>query len=299
MTWQPPEGDRPPDPATPPDPVPEPDAETARVPLEEPASPAAEEPPAQAPTPTPPGLISAAPVGWVGPGQDASTGTPADGPAVAWAAPVAATAPATVTEGLVIAGVFSRLVAYCIDIFLLGSANLAVSGAVGLYGEGRNLTTALFVSVFFLAIDGLYFVGLWTSGWQATLGMRLLRLRVLGARDAATLSATGALIRWLALSGGITILTLIPGIGGFVGLIAIVWVLALLITTGTDRLHQGLHDKWAGSVVVQPAPGGSGAAVVGCLVLVVLVGVVLLVVFALALSSDELRDILSRVGNSI
>ena len=302
MTWQPPEGERPPDPATPADPaVPEPDAETARVPLDEPAAPADQPAPAEPPTEPsapatpPPGVISAAPVGWAPPDQAASAQTPADGPPVAWAAPVA---PATVAEGLVIAGVFSRLVAYAADLVLLGSANLAVSGLLGLYGENRNATTALFVSILFLAIDGLYFVALWTSGWQATLGMRLMRLRVLGANDAATLPATNALIRWFALSGVVTILTLIPGIGGFAGLIAIVWVLALLITTGTDRLHQGIHDKWAGSVVVQPAPGGSGAAVVTCLVLVVLV-VFVLPVLALALAGDQLRDILSQIGNSI
>ena len=52
-------------------------------------------------------------------------------------------------------------------------------------------------------------------------------------------------------------------------------MLILLITTATDPLHQGLHDRWARSVVVQPAPGGSGAAVVTCLVMVVLLFFVL------------------------
>ena len=69
------------------------------------------------------------------------------------------------------------------------------------------------------------------------------------------------------------------------------------MTTATDRLHQGLHDRWAGSVVVQPAPGGSGAAVVGCLVLIFLVFVIPFV--ALALNGDAIRDILSQVGDSI
>ena len=304
MTWQTPEGDRPSDPATPADPaVPEPDAETARVPLEEPAATEPAEPAAPAPPPTEPmtppapGVISAAPVGWASPDQSAPTGSPGDGPPVAWAAPVAA-APATVTEGWVIAGVFSRLVAYSADILLLGSANLAVSGALGLYDEGRNATVALSVSILFIVVDGLYFIGLWTRGWQATLGMRLLKLRILGANDAAPLSLNSALLRWIALSGAVSIFTLVPGIGGFVGLIALVWAVALLITTGSDRLHQGLHDRWAGSVVVQPAPGGSGAAVVTCLVLVVLVAFIL-PVLALTLAGDQLRDILSQIGNSI
>jgi uncharacterized RDD family membrane protein YckC len=309
MTWQTPEGDRPRDPSNLADPpTPEPDAETARVPLEEvtpPDVPPPSEPleptrPAEpaAPAQPPAGLISAAPVGWTPPDQGASGDAPPDGPPVAWAAPVAAAAPATVTEGWVIAGVFSRLVAYCADLLLLGSANLAVNGVLGLYNEGRDATIALAVSVLFIVVDALYFIGLWTSGWRATLGMRLLKLRILGVNDAAPLSLNSALLRWLALTGAVSIFTLVPGIGGYVGLIAIVWALALLITTGTDRLHQGLHDRWAGSVVVQPAPGGSGAAVVTCLVLVVLVAFVLPVI-ALALAGDQLRDILSQIGNSI
>ena len=74
--------------------------------------------------------------------------------------------------------------------------------------------------------------------------------------------------------------------------------MVLLVSTATDRLHQGLHDRWARSVVVQPAPGGSGLAIATCLVLVVLIGLVL--PFAgLALYGDQLRDILIEIGNSV
>jgi uncharacterized RDD family membrane protein YckC len=203
-----------------------------------------------------------------------------------------------VAEGVVIAGTFTRLVAYSVDLLLLRSASVIVGGLLGQFGTEPNPSVGLIVGVIFLLVDLLYFVGLWTSGWQATLGMRLLRLRVLGSRDGATLSLSGAVIRWLALSGGITILALVPSLARAAGLVAIVWLLALLITTATDRLHQGLHDRWAGSVVVQPAPGGSGAAFFTCLVLVAFVGIVL-PVLALTLAGDQLREILSQVGNSI
>ena len=56
----------------------------------------------------------------------------------------------------------------------------------------------------------LYFVGLWTSGLHATLGMRLLRLRLLNAATAGTLPFNDALLRWIALSGAIAILALVP-----------------------------------------------------------------------------------------
>ena len=90
--------------------------------------------------------------------------------------------------------------------------------------------------------------------------MRLLRLRVLNATTAGSLPFNDALLRWLGLTGAIGILGLVPGIDRYIGLIGAVWLLVLLITTGTDRLRQGLHDKWARSVIVQPAPGGSGLA---------------------------------------
>jgi uncharacterized RDD family membrane protein YckC len=202
-----------------------------------------------------------------------------------------------VGEGLVIAGVFSRVVAFVIDSLIIGCITLAIGLAVGVYREGSTQTLALGVGLVGVAIDGLYFVALWTSGWRATLGMRLIGIRVLQAADAGVLPLEAAAVRWLALTGIVQLLAILPVAGGVFGLIALVWVIVLLATTATDRLRQGLHDRWAGSVVVQPAPGGSGAAVVGCLVLIALAFFLPFIVFLLV--SDDLRDILSRVGTSI
>ena len=302
MSWQTPGQDPPPDPATP-----EPDAETTRVPLQPPAEPPTDTPAAPAdpagepaaptdPTPTA-GLISAAPVGWAGSGQVGAPTPPGDGPAVSWAPPVQPVA-ASVTEGLVIAGTFTRLVGYSVDYVFLGLLNLGVLGALGGFSADRDASLGLIVSGLFVGIDFLYFVGLWTSGWHATLGMRLLRLQVLGAANATTLSINDALLRWLALSGAIGILALVPGIGAYVGLFGAVWVLVLLITTATNPLHQGLHDRWARSVVVQPAPGSSGPAVITCLVLVV-VFVVILPLGLVTVFGDQIQEILLEIGRSV
>jgi uncharacterized RDD family membrane protein YckC len=147
-------------------------------------------------------------------------------------------------------------------------------------------------------VNLLYFIGLWTSGLQATIGMRLLKLKVLDSVTAGTLPLNDALLRWIALSGAIGILGLVPGIEAYVGLIALVWVVALLVSTATNPLRQGLHDRWARSVVVQPAPGGSGLAVATCLVLIVVFGV-LLPIAGIALYGDRIRDILIEIGNSV
>jgi uncharacterized RDD family membrane protein YckC len=305
MSSQTPSGEPPPEPTPPPtEPVAsEPDAVTARVPVQdaaapdraEPASPAPEEPapaPLEPPQPSA-GLISAQPVGPAG----AQAGPPPNAPLVAWAAP---TGPAAVpvTEGFVIAGTFSRLVAYSADLLFLGAIGVAVNGALGLFETGRDGTLALIVAGVLIAVDFLYFVGLWTSGFQATLGMRMLRLRILGANTASTLSVNDGLLRWLALSGAVGILTLVPGLSGFLGLLSLVWLVVLLGTTALNPLHQGLHDRWARSVVVQPAPGGSGAAFATCLILVVFV-FILLPILALLLAGDQVAHLLSQIGQSI
>jgi uncharacterized RDD family membrane protein YckC len=241
------------------------------------------------------GIISAAPVGWSAPPP--TSAPPGDQPVVAWAPPAAPAARPAVGEGLVIAGVFSRLVALAIDGLILGCISIAIGAAVGVYREGSTQALALGVGLVGVAIDGLYFVALWTSGWRATLGMRLIGIRVLQAADGGPLPLEGAVVRWLALTGIVQLLAILPVANGIFGLLAFVWLIVLLLTTATDRLHQGMHDRWAGSVVVQPAPGGSGAAVVGCLVLVALSLFLPFILFLLL--SDSLREILSRVGTSI
>jgi uncharacterized RDD family membrane protein YckC len=329
MSWQTPDGEGPPESAEqPPDGAPGPDAETARFPVAEtppsepppdrsvpPSSPDAAAAPDTAPPLTPEspevtpdasppaGIISAAPVGWTAPPADPATGTAPDGPIVPWSAPsappvVAVTGAPGAVEGVVIARVFPRVVAYFVDGLLLGALSVAVGAAVGLYDADRDQTLAFIVGAVLVVVDLVYFVGLWTSGLQATVGMRLLRLRVLDATSAGTLPINDALLRWIALTGAISILGLVPGIDAYIGLIGAIWLLVLLITTASDRLRQGLHDKWARSVVVQPAPGGTGLAIATCLVLIVLLGLVLPIA-GLALFGDQLRDILVQIGNSV
>lgn len=313
MSWQTPDGDPPPDSAAqPPDPAaPQPDAETARFPVAEtpqtepaPLEPAPPEPAPPAPPlePEPPaGIISAAPVGWTGPSGEPGSGAPADGPVVSWSAPVAPV-PMTIVggavEGVVIARVFPRVVAYFFDMLLLGAIGVAAGAALGRYDANPDPVVRFGVGAVLVLVDLLYFVGLWTSGLQGTLGMRILKLRILNSVTAGTVPVNDALLRWIALSGAVGILALVPGLEAYIGLIGAVWVLTLLVTTATNPLRQGLHDRWARTVVVQPAPGGSGLAVATCLILV-LVFVVILPLVGIAIYGDQIRDILVEIGNSV
>lgn len=257
--------------------------------------------PQDAPAPDAPtqrtGIISAAPVGWSAPDRAAEPA--GDQPVVAWAPPAAtvAAAPSAVGEGLVIAGTFTRLVAFAIDGLLLFLISFLLGYVVGYYQRDASPTTAYIVNIASIVIGAAYYVVLWRSGWHATLGMRLMRIQVLGAINGATLGLDQAVIRWLALIGIVQAALLIPVAPSLVGFVAFIWLVLLLVTTATNRLHQGVHDRWAGSVVVQPAPGGSGAAIIGCLVLL---AIFLVVPFAMAVVlSDAVRDILSQVGQSI
>jgi len=273
VSSQPPVGDRPTDP-TPTEPTP-----TVSPPPPDPQR----------------GVISAAPVGWTGP--DTQPIAPADNPIVEWAPPAAAARAASIAAGMVIAGVFSRLVAYSIDLALLATINVIVALALGTFDPDTDRTLRLVLNLVLVALGGVYFVVLWRSPWQGTLGMRLLGLRILRATDGATLPLESAVLRWFVLTGATTLVLEVPSAGSLLAFIAFLWFVILLLTTSTDRLHQGLQDRLAGSVIVQPAPGGSGAAVVGCLVLTF---IALAIPFAiLALSGDAIREILSRVGDSI
>src|SRR3954451_5761630 len=290
MSWQTPGKDGPDPSDERPSASPEPDAETTRVPVSEGVDDGVPPPPAT------PGLISAKPVGWVDPNAAQGSERQAGDPAVAWAPPVQPEA--RVVDGVVIARTFTRLVAYGVDVPFLGLLNLSVLGALGMFDASRDSSLDLALGLGFVVVDCIYFVGLWTSGWNATLGMRLLRLRMLSATSAGRLPYNDALLRWIALSGAVAILALVPRVAGTLGFLSALWVLILLVTTAIHPLHQGLHDRWARSVVVQPAPGGSGAAVVTCFVMTVLLFLVLPVAL-LAFAGPQLEDLLRQIGESV
>lgn len=207
------------------------------------------------------------------------------------------TPPVHITNGLVVAGVFARVVAYGLDTFLLTGVSIAFFGVFGLFAADADPTVALAVGAVLVGIELVYFVVLWTSGLQASLGMRLLRLRVVSAGSAGRISLNDAVLRWLALSGAFGILSLVPSLGPTFATVSLVWVVLLLYSTRMHPLNQGFHDRWARSIVAQPAPGGSGAAVVGCFGLIFLTLAMMVVLAAIA--GPQLEQYLPPVQQSI
>lgn len=307
------------------------DTTAAEPPLEPPAWPAPETaattppPPAtpwEAPASAPPAspIISASPsappdpaVGWQQPA--------AAGPVVAWETPGPAGA-APGREGYVIAGVGARLVAYFLDAIIISIIPTILTLFVIDYGamfqqaiDARAATGAatptdfvmtvtpelMLVTLIGLAIQFLYFVGFWTSGGKATPGMRGLRMQVVDAATGSTLSLTAATKRFIALGAPLSLLILVPALQSAAGIAQFALSLFLFFTTITNDRRQGLHDKWANSLVIRSASSGDGATLVGCLLLIVIVvgfGIILSAA-ALAALGPQLEDLMRQMENTI
>lgn len=269
IPWTPPEPG-PIDPGSPADPVVEP--------LEEPPSPLISWTPSGGAPPTPP----PAPL----PGDPAPAMVPTAAPLVGWQQPVASAQPPTV-DGYAIASTWARLVAYAIDFALLAIIPIllslwavdftalmrdAIEAARNGTGTGMITTPVTFeatlVTVVSVGLSFLYFVGFWTSSGGATLGMRGLRMRVVDAVRRDTLTLGQAIRRWVVLGAPLSLLSLIPALQSAVGFAGAGLSLVLLITVATDDQRQGLHDKFAGTVVGRSVTSGAGATVVGCLLVI-------------------------------
>ncbi len=80
----------------------------------------------------------------------------------------------------------------------------------------------------------------------------------------------------------------------------LIWQVTLLVTTASSPTKQGLHDRLANSALVRPTSAGNGW-VNACLVIAVgsLMALVVLGVLAFLANADQIRSILSEVGESI
>ena len=96
-----------------------------------------------------------------------------------------------------------------------------------------GLFTGLLMFVYFLLFETV-------AGW--TPGKRLLGLSVRGPGGAAKPTAAQSAIR-----NAFTLLPIIPFIGGFLGVVAII---VIAVTIGSSPTKQGKHDELAGGTQV-------------------------------------------------
>jgi uncharacterized RDD family membrane protein YckC len=144
-------------------------------------------------------------------------------------------APVAVASSGSYGGFWIRVVAYIIDAILLSIVTAIVSVALGVnYSDPNSLTSAAGRSSngFELVLSFLYFTLLW-SYMGASLGQRLLGMRVVDATTGQRISFGKAALRWLGL--------IISFVVCFIG---VIWV-------AFDARKQGWMDKIAGTVVVR------------------------------------------------
>jgi uncharacterized RDD family membrane protein YckC len=241
-------------------------------------------------------------------------------PGMAW------TPPADVVGGPGVAGVqyagaLPRFVAWVVDRLIVGFIGwILIAVAIVLFagsidwsrfttpgisrspiGDSGPLAAGILVAgLIGLLIEVVYFVLLWTSSARATLGMRLLSLQVANAADGTTMTRSQALKRWIALGPWLGVLSSVPAIGFVATLVEIVWSLVILLTTASSPTKQGVHDRAARSLVVQPRGDSSNGLFVGCMVIVAIVLVTPIIgIVALIFLGSQVSGILQNVSKSV
>lgn len=166
-----------------------------------------------------------------------------------------------------IAGVPARAVAYLVDLFLVSVVTLglwAVADRVpgmrpaplNTPGVGQDPVILARLVVDHVVL-GPYFVALW-SGGRRTVGMRLLRIRVVRAMDGAAVPVAAALMRWIVLALPALVFDLLvrarPDLFGsslaLLGGALFGWPVVLIASVVLDRGRRGLHDRASGTAVV-------------------------------------------------
>ena len=167
-------------------------------------------------------------------------------------------------DGLVYAEVPNRIIALIIDIIVLSVVGFVLAwifgglvsepGAIDSAGGELDIVAFLIVLVLQLAVSFAYFGGTWTL-FGGTAGMRLLGMRIGDEADGGLISWRQSLIRWLMLGIPALLSSLAVYVPNTIGLIlwalGVVWMLALLYTMAQSPTKQGLHDRYARTILVK------------------------------------------------
>jgi uncharacterized RDD family membrane protein YckC len=201
----------------------------------------------------------------------AGGGAPAPGQQMpAWAGAVMDRTPVAGPAGFYYADVPNRIIAYIIDAIIIFIINLIIGiilyGILGpatttTLGQNLNFSTSvnlgplLITALVSIVINAGYFIYMWVN-MRGTVGMRLLGMQIGNETDGRSITYNQAVIRWLLLGGAFTLANVLnawPGIGLLISLVAFIWTIVLLITTAQSPTKQGLHDRYAHTMVVKAA----------------------------------------------
>lgn len=114
--------------------------------------------------------------------------------------------------------------------------------------------TGLVTTIVNTLIGAAYFVYFWTA-MRGTPGMKLLGMQIGNAADGSTVTLNTAITRYAVMFGPGLLAQLVgafvPALGLILSLAALAWLIALLVTTAQSTTKQGLHDRYANTVVVK------------------------------------------------
>lgn len=166
--------------------------------------------------------------------------------------------------GLLYADVPNRILALILDVIALSVIGFALSwllgglvaepGALDSAGGELDITAFVIVTILQLVVSFGYFAACW-SQLGRTPGMQLLGLRIGDESDGHRISWRQAFIRWLLLGLPALLSSLVVYVPNVIGLIlgalGLVWLLALLYTMAQSPTKQGLHDRYARTILVK------------------------------------------------
>lgn len=121
----------------------------------------------------------------------------------------------------------------------------------GLLADASRIRVTTYVST---VISLCYFPGSWLT-LSASLGQRLVGIRLYSARTGKPLNVSQALARWVLLGAPLWVVATVrpDELGALLSLATVVWSVFLLVSTLRSDTGQGAHDRWTGSMVTSAA----------------------------------------------
>jgi uncharacterized RDD family membrane protein YckC len=166
--------------------------------------------------------------------------------------------------GYYYADVPNRIIALIIDVIVLSVVGFFLallfgglvteSGALDTAGGELDVVPFLVVTVLQAGISFVYFGYLWVAA-RGTVGMKLLGLQIGDESDGHSIGRRQALIRWLIIGIPSMLASLsgyVPSLVGIVlSVIGVAWLLVLLYSIAQSPTKQGLHDRYARTIMVK------------------------------------------------
>jgi uncharacterized RDD family membrane protein YckC len=166
--------------------------------------------------------------------------------------------------GYYYADVPNRALAFIIDyiiffivLAIIGIITVAILGTnLGAFGTVQSTSSVFVQQILGYALIGGYFIYMWTK-MRGTVGMRLLGMQIGHEADGRTIDMNQAITRFALLFGPGFVAGVISsfalGLGAIASLVSFIWFIALVVTTAQSPTKQGLHDRYAKTMVVKAA----------------------------------------------